>query len=116
LFVLNHRAFSQTSKVKTTVVDAATLVTDTVHNVAATLRRVEDKIESYHIPGWEALNSTEAKLNEQAGLVTAKINRNVRKFNRLLNDVYVCQSHGFSVLFRHHVFTVLATIARPLKS
>jgi len=87
LFVLNHRAFNQTSKVKTTLVEAATLVTDTIHTVTATLGRVEDKIEKYNIPGWEALNSTEAKLNEQAGLVTAKIDRNVRKFNRLLNDV-----------------------------
>lgn len=87
LFVLNHRAFEQANKVKTTVVEAATVVTDTIHTVTETLGRVEDRIEKYQIPGWQALNSTEAKLNEQAGLVTAKIDRNVRKFNRLINAV-----------------------------
>ncbi|KAG0604717.1 hypothetical protein M758_9G002900 [Ceratodon purpureus] len=89
LFILNQRAFNQTTKVKTTVVEAATLVTDTIHTVTSTLGRVEDTIEKYNIPGWQVLNATEAKLNEQADLVTAKIDRNVRKFNNLINAVEI---------------------------
>jgi hypothetical protein len=83
--VLNQRAFDQTTKVKTTLVEAATLVTDTIHTVTGALGRVEDTVQKYDIPGWQALNATEAKLDQQADLVTAKINRDVHKFNQILN-------------------------------
>jgi len=106
LFVLNHRAFSQANKVKTTVVEASTVVTDTIHTVTETLGRVEDKIEKYRIPGWQALNFTEAKLNEQAGLVTAKIDRNVRKFNRLINAVEI----ALIVILSFCLFIIVAAL------
>lgn len=89
LFVVNQRAFNQTTKVKTTLVEAATLVTDTIHTVTGALGGVEDAVQKYDIPGWQALNATEAKLDQQADLVTAKINRDVHKFNQILNALEI---------------------------
>ena len=87
LFILNQHAYHETTEVKTTFVAAGTLVTNTIHTVTSTLDKVEATIQKYNIPGWQVLNSTEAKLDEQADLVTAKINRDVHKFNNILNDV-----------------------------
>ncbi|XP_024380685.1 uncharacterized protein [Physcomitrium patens] len=89
LFALNHQTFSQTDKVKSTVLRAAIVATDTIHTVTSTLGRVQDVLEKYNIPGWKALNSTEAKLNTQADLVVDKINNNLRKFNRLIDAVKI---------------------------
>jgi len=89
LFVRNKQVFNEANKAKHTISDAATIATDAVHTVTNTLAKVDNVMTKYNIPGLSAFASVEASLNKSADSITNKINRNVRKFNRLVTDVEI---------------------------
>lgn len=85
--VRNKQVFNEANKAKHTISDAATYATNAVHTVTNTLAKVDNVMTKYNIPGLSAFASVEASLNKSADSITNKINRNVRKFNRLVTDV-----------------------------
>lgn len=83
MFVACKRFTAQVYNVEDVIVEAAQNATDSIHSVTDTLGDVKDIVLPYNRELYHSINSTQAKLNSLALVVTNKVFVNKKLYQRI---------------------------------